>query len=187
VLSISSPAGASAVRYYAELAQDGYYTQRCEAPGVWHGSGVKALGLEGEASPEQIENILKGFSPDGESKLVQNAGAENRKLGVDLTFSASKSVSCVWGLLDEQERETISEAHEKAVRDTIDWLEQEGGIITRRGSGGSVHEEAQPVCVIYEHGTSRNLDPQLHTHALVMNACVRQDGTTGAIRANSES
>jgi len=110
VLSISSPAGASAVRYYAELAQDGYYTQRCEAPGVWHGSGVKALGLEGEASPEQIENILKGFSPDGESKLVQNAGAENRKLGVDLTFSASKSVSCVWGLLDEQERETISEA-----------------------------------------------------------------------------
>jgi len=61
VLSISSPAGASAVRYYAELAQDGYYTQRCEAPGVWHGSGVKALGLEGEASPEQIENILKGL------------------------------------------------------------------------------------------------------------------------------
>ena len=181
MLSISSPAGASAVRYYSELAQDDYYAQRTNSPGTWYGSGAKALGLGGEASPEQIENLLRGFSPDGESKLVQNAGAENRKLGVDLTFSAPKSVSVEWGLLDEENREIIAQAHERAVEDTLNWLEQGGAVISRRGSGGSVHEEAKPICVLYNHGTSRNLDPQLHTHALVINACVREDGTTGAI------
>ncbi|MCA1480810.1 MobF family relaxase, partial [Bradyrhizobium sp. NBAIM08] len=35
----------------------------------------------------------------------------------------------------------------------------------------------------FEHGTSRAQDPQLHTHALALNACIRDDGTTGTIRS----
>ncbi|MFX8848740.1 relaxase domain-containing protein, partial [Acinetobacter baumannii] len=37
----------------------------------------------------------------------------------------------------------------------------------------------------FEHSTSRALDPQLHTHALVMNIGVRDDGSTGTLSSLS--
>ncbi|HMO86387.1 MAG TPA: MobF family relaxase, partial [Lacipirellulaceae bacterium] len=39
------------------------------------------------------------------------------------------------------------------------------------------------VYVLFLHGTSRALDPQLHVHALAVNLCLRSDGTTGTIRS----
>lgn len=44
-------------------------------------------------------------------------------------------------------------------------------------------EHANGVYTIFLHGLSRYLDQQLHAHALVMNICLRKDGTTGTIRS----
>src|SRR5262249_49100104 len=52
---------------------------------------------------------------------------------------------------------------------------------TRRGKAGETSELAKLILATFQHGTSRALDPQLHTHALVLNACVRSDGSTGSI------
>jgi conjugative relaxase-like TrwC/TraI family protein len=79
----------------------------------------------------------------------------------------------------------MQEAQLRAVKGALRELEATAAF-TRRGSGGKARERARLVVAAFEHGTSRAVaahlpDPHLHTHALVMNACTREDGTTGTI------
>lgn len=76
-------------------------------------------------------------------------------------------------------RTAIQHIHASAVRKTLDWLETQ--TYTRRGKGGTRKEPVKLITALFEHGTSRDYDPQLHTHALMFNIGVRQDSTTGII------
>ena len=38
---------------------------------------------------------------------------------------------------------------------------------------------------MFEHGTSRAEDPQLHVHAVCFNFAMRPDGTTGSVWSNA--
>ena len=168
-------------KYYIKLSSEDYYLEGGEPPGKWHGKGAKALGLNGTIAPAQFEFVIDGFIPDGQKKIVQNAGAKKRQPGWDLTFSAPKTVSVVWSQTDEKTRQLIQNCQEQATRKALDWLESES--TTRRGKGGLIKEPARLTIATFEHGTSRAQDPQLHTHCLVMNAAVRGDGSTGAIES----
>ena len=55
--------------------------------------------------------------------------------------------------------------------------------ITRRGKGGIEREAVRPVIAAYQHGTSREADPQLHTHCFVFNAAARVDGAWGTLES----
>ena len=161
-----------------------YYHSDNEQPGVWVGSGAKKLGLNGEVNPEQMENLWKGYSPDGDKKLVQNAGDKNRRAGWDITFSAPKSVSVAWGVADEELKAKWEQAQQRAVLDAIQYLEDTAAN-TRRGAGGKeAQEKVGLVAATFPHGTSREQDLQLHTHALTLNLGPRKDGTTGAIESH---
>lgn len=170
--------------YYLHLAQKDYYTQGGEPPGKWHGKGASALGLSGAVTREQFENLFQGFSPDGKTALVQNAGQKSgyhqRVPGWDLTLSPPKSVSVCWALGTQNLRDSIERAHEEAVRTALTQMDHFAGV-TRRGSGGNIFEKANFCYALFEHGTSRALDPQLHTHAICFNIAFRSDGTTGAV------
>ena len=88
---------------------------------------------------------------------------------VALTWSAPKSVSLM-AMVGGDER--IVEAHDKAVSATLGWIEA-NAIETRMrdpATGAKVRAEKQKmVAATFRHDTSRNLDPQLHTHAVVAN------------------
>jgi len=181
VLSISQPIkGASPGEYYLSLAKEDYYLQGGEPPGQWIGGGAEELGLKGEVSREELQNIMQGFSADGEEALVQNAGAKDRRSAWDLTFSAPKSVSVVWSQSSGEVRSEIQEAHKEAVKKSLQYL-NDAAAITRRGKGGVSEEQVNLAVAAFEHGTSRAGDPQLHTHALVMNVAKRVDGSSGTI------
>ncbi|NEQ47541.1 MAG: relaxase domain-containing protein [Leptolyngbya sp. SIOISBB] len=167
--------------YYLDIAKDDYYLAGGEPPGKWHGQGAAALALASKIEPEHFRAVIDGFTPDGHGKLVQNAGDAKRQPGWDLTFSAPKTVSVVWSQAGPETRAHIQEAQETATRTALDWLEEES--VTRRGKGGHIKEPAKLIIATFEHGTSRAQDPQLHTHCLIMNAAVREDGTTGAIES----
>ncbi len=175
MLSIGTAQGG----YYANLAQDDYFHKGGEPPGVWHGEGAKELGLSGTVDKTEFLKLCDGFALDGEP-FTQNAGKENHRAGWDLTFSAPKSVSVLWSQADEETRHKIQEAQLKAVQKAVDYLEAEAGY-TRRGKGGSEIEKCKLVVATFEHGTSRAQDPQLHTHAVVLNVGIRADGTTGSL------
>ena len=53
--------------------------------------------------------------------------------------------------------------------------------VASRPSGGARLEQADLTFATFLHKTSRALDPQLHTHCLLINLAVRIDGTTGAL------
>lgn len=182
MLSIAQMSGAGQGDYYLELAREDYYLEGGEPPGVWVGEGAKELGLKGQVEKDELRNLLQGYSPEGDQALVQNAGKENRQSGWDLTFSAPKSVSTAWSQSEGEQRAAFQEAHKAGVEKALSYIENEAAF-TRRGHGGSEREEAKLAIATFEHGTSRAQDPALHTHALIVNAGVREDGTTGTIES----
>jgi len=179
MLSISAMRGAGQGNYYLNLAREDYYTGGGEPPGLWAGSAAEALSLTGQVEPNQLENLLRGYTEEGH-ELVRNAGAESRQSGWDLTFSAPKTVSVLWSQAGEEVRRAIQDAQQIAVETALAAAEQMAGK-TRRGAAGAVVEPAKLVFATFEHATSRELDPQLHTHALLLNVGVREDGSTGSI------
>jgi conjugative relaxase-like TrwC/TraI family protein len=102
-----------------------------------------------------------------------SAGVRQAVAGFDLTFSAPKSVSVLWGVSDADTQERIAEAHHGAVADVIKFFEREVAA-TRAGFSDNDGAVAQvPVAgvaaVAYDHFDSRAGDPQLHTHVVVSN------------------
>ena len=180
MLSISPPIAAAQGGYFGSLAREDYYTEGGEPPGRWIGCGLSALGLSGEVDKLVFQHLLLGYSPDGRSALVQNAGDPNRQAAWDLTFSAPKTLSALWSQADFETQRLIQELHALAVMKTLSYLEDVAAF-TRRGHAGQIVERAQWIAAMFEHGTSRAQDPQLHTHVVLLNLAVRPDGTTGTV------
>lgn len=165
--------------YYLKLGQDDYYFQGGEPQGQWLASGAAQLGLSGTVTPRQLKSLFQGFDSN-RNPFVQNAGSPKRQPAWDLTFSAPKSVSVYWSQADQATRREIQQAQAAAVKKAIEYLEQEAAY-SRIGKGGAERVPAALVVATFEHGTSRALEPQLHTHALVLNLAIRPDNTSGSI------
>ncbi|MHB8333163.1 MAG: MobF family relaxase [Candidatus Dormibacteria bacterium] len=158
----------------------GYYRDG-STPSAWHGAGAAALGLSGPVDRDTLVRILEGRLPDG-SDLTQRGHVPNRRLGVDLTISAPKSVS-LQALAGGDER--MLAAHDRAVAAALDLVEREV-LTARRGKGGRAREvTGSLVAATYRHEDARpvagHVDPQLHTHCLLANATQRADGTWSAM------
>lgn len=176
------------VNYYAKLGaaeQHDYYAH--DRPGAWWGRGAEKLGLAGEVAPHVFGNLLRGFAPDGATKIVRNAGETSRRAAFDLTFSCPKSVSVAWAQADAALRRKIEACLERALQAVLAYFARECGV-TRRGYGTHLVEQAGLIAAIFRHDTSRPVqgmlpDPNLHLHVVLTNATVREDGTTGTLDA----
>ena len=180
VVSIGAVASPSqGVSYYE---RDGYYAsgdpEHVQAS-AWAGKGAGALGLSGVVDPEVFRQLLEGHVPDGTGKRLgrrQKDGAIAHRPGRDLTFSAPKSVSLV-ALVGGDER--IVAAHDRAVKRTLAWVEKHA-VETRLSDPATrqmVRAKGQKmVAATFRHDISRNLDPQLHTHAVLANMLQGGDG-----------
>lgn len=172
--------GAGQEGYYTELARTAYYTGAGEAPGRWWGDGASALGLSGTVKPADLVSLSAGFSPRSGAPLVRNAGSQNRRPGFDLTFSAPKSVSVLWALEEEEVRQALEACHDEAVGKALQYLASDA-LSTRRGAQGTEELPAAPCVARFVHTTARSVrgqlpDPQLHTHCLLLNVCLGEDG-----------
>lgn len=184
-------------RYYTDLAREDYYTAGGEPPGRFLGSGAKSLGLDSviRHKDERLHALFQGINPNDGSVLRKGASTERiyrDKDGTekvhqpvcayDFTLSAPKSVSVLWALSDRETRTIIGAAHERAVTEAAHHLEK-NGCVTRTGSGGQSRERVKPIFAAFQHSTSRELDPQLHTHLLLINTGIREDGRGGSLDA----
>ena len=170
------------VGYYSDLGED-YYVDGGEPRGVWWGDGAEQLGLTGTVQSQTFRNILKGKSPDGKNKLVQNAGRPDRRAAFDLTFSVPKSVSIALATADEQLAKQIDQACDAASKKAFEAVQELCGF-TRRGGAGRLSERGNLVAAVFRHETARGLegnvpDPNLHYHMVLCNLAVREDGSTG--------
>jgi conjugative relaxase-like TrwC/TraI family protein len=151
-----------------------YYLGGPEASGEWVGAGGAALGLRGPVNATELDRVLSGQHPATGEALGRVLSA--RVPGFDLTFSAPKSVSVLFGIGDDKLRAVLRDAHDRAVIDALGYMEREAAV-TRRGPGGAhVIAGNGLVAAAFRHRTSRAGDPQLHTHVLVANLTLGADG-----------
>lgn len=175
MLSISNVNPAQATNYYQK---DELYYEENKERGVWTGQGAEALGIEGRAvQPETFCALLEGQMPDGSE--IQSRSDGTRRGGLDLTYSAPKSVS-IAALVGNDER--LLEAHDKAVGKAMDYVESEASQARITQDGVTTIERTGNLVVAqFQHETSRAHDPQVHTHAVVINATQRDDGEWRAL------
>ena len=188
MLSIGALSSAAQGASYYE--RDGYYAKddpEHREASAWAGKGAEDLGLKGPVDPEVFRAVLEGKVPDGSGTELGRRGKDGKivhRPGRDLTFSAPKSVSLA-ALVGGDDR--IVAAHDRAVRTTLAWIEKNAAE-TRMKDPGSGPGQAPAtgqmvragnqkiVAATFRHDTSRNLDPQLHTHAVLANMVRDADG-----------
>lgn len=183
VASISARGSAkAALAYYDHLRRDDYYTRGGEPPGRWAGEGAERLSLRGPVTQAEFEAALSGVDPKTGERLVQQGGrTRQHSAGWDMTFSAPKSASVLWALSEEPERQAIERAHQAAVLAATTHVEHTAAW-ARRGRAGGVREPTAGLLMAqFDHHTSRDSDPQLHTHSFIFNLAPRRDGSWGAI------
>ena len=155
------------------FSREGYYAKndpRQRRASFWHGSAARALGMAKHVSPRAFERILSGYVPGTDIRLGRvRDGEHQHRSGFDLTLSAPKTVS-LEALLHGDRR--VLGAHDAAVKATLDWLEREllqtrsWDPVTRRRPRVAADGL---VAAGFRHLTSRDQDPQIHTHCIIAN------------------
>ncbi len=167
MLSISSIKGDSA--YYSH--EDNYYASG-SLESRWLGDGAEKLGLKGEVANADMDAIRQGKLPDGSDLSRMVDGVNKHRSGYDLTFSAPKSVSMMI-LIGGDTR--LLDAWNRSVENGMKEVEK---LISARITDGGKTDTVltgNMVAALYNHDTSRTLDPQIHTHALVFNTTFAED------------
>jgi conjugative relaxase-like TrwC/TraI family protein len=184
IRAMSNGAGYSA----RHLQHSDYYAEGERVTGQWQGLGAEMLGLAGEVESEQFEALRQGVDPQSGEFLRQRHSADRtaadgttqsrgRNL-YDFTISAPKSVSIMAQVGGDAR---LVEAHGKAVQETLKELEHRAATRVRRDRANDNRITGNLVLAVYHHDTSRELDPQLHTHAVAAN--LTYDGAEGRWKA----
>jgi len=171
--------------YY--LSPEGEPTQ---APGRWLASPdtLARLGIEGTTvEGREFIALMEGRHPRSDRWLRPEGAGGGRGGGIDLTFSAPKSISAVWALGDEAQRRDMEAAHAAAVKEAVAHLTETLPTVRRRYNGQVVEERAADLLAAeYRHTTARGVmegdapDPQLHSHVVITSA-IREDGRLVAV------
>jgi len=198
MLSISNPLASGQVQTYHQLdytaPSQSYYRQGDAVQGEWQGRLASEFGLSGEVSALEFSRLTEGRHPQTAAQMVRHRAAVEYKdadgktvkavehrAAWDATFSAPKSVSLT-ALVGGDER--IREAHSAAV--TVALSELEKYTQARLGGNHPGETTGKFIAAKFEHDTARPVDgyaaPQLHTHAVIFNVTVRDDGSTRALQ-----
>ncbi|MEZ9966986.1 conjugative transfer relaxase/helicase TraI, partial [Vibrio splendidus] len=155
-------------------AGDNYYLKEKdqEENTFWHGKLAIEAGLAGKPVEQAtLESVLSG-SLAGETIKGKR---DDHKSGFDLTFSAPKTVS-VLALVSGDNR--LIEAHNNAVKFALTELERDVAQFTTINKEGAreFHNTDSMIFAVVRHKTSRENDPQVHSHALAANMTRDQEG-----------
>lgn len=167
-----------AAHYYDQV--DDYYRADDLSPSRWYGELASDLGLDGSVDPEEFTQLLSGRLPDG--KVLAGAESGVRKPGYDVTLSADKSVSLLALASSPEIAQAVTRAHEAAVGEALDYLQAHMVARVRNPDGTLEVQPARAVAVAaFRHATSREQQPDLHTHAIFANAVQTPDGKIRAL------
>jgi conjugative relaxase-like TrwC/TraI family protein len=168
--------------YYLEkLADDReeYLSGHGESPGRWYGQGARNLGLDGEATKEGFRRLIQGRDPRPGELLGREHG-RHAVTGYDLVLRPSKSVSVLYGLGDAATGRAVLDAHHAGLAEATAYLD--GQLGARRGHGGAEHVGGNGLLAVgFDHRTSREGDPLVHTHLVVANRVQGPDGRWTAL------
>ena len=175
-------AGAEAATYYtsdatvegAAAARDEYYA--LDGAGTWWTTAGSLVRHDAHIDKRSFSDLCAGLDPRTGRPLVRAAGAAHRS-GWDCTLSAPKTFSILWMSGTPEQRRQLEAIQAAAVDQALRFVVDERLVEVRLGAGGNRRE--MPTDVImgrFAHYTTRDGDPQLHTHCVVLNAARSADG-----------
>lgn len=177
--------------------EQNYWSRDRQAHSEWRGALAEEWDLTGPVGSTHFARLSEGQHPETGEQLVKHQPArtyENEygrqitsaehRAGWDATFSAPKSVSLT-ALVGGDDR--IRDAHRESVRVALGELE--GYSQARIGNIRAPETTGKFVTATFEHDTARPVEgyaaPQLHTHAVIFNVTVRENGETRALQERS--
>jgi hypothetical protein len=173
--------------------------------------GAYSLSSHTDLTPQHVDHIKAGRTANGgfldEGDVLRKLNAVKAPISyTDCIWSAEKSVTVAWALAPtEAERTIIQQAHRDAVATSMAYLETHLGFTTKGKGGRDGVEPGATAWVSCDHYTSRPTaeiamtdkdgqpytefetipmrvaDPQLHTHALLLNAVLTESGRLGSM------
>ena len=165
--------------YANHLSSNDYYSEHEKVRGYWLGELADAFGLRGEiVTSREFSLFQKNINPKTHGKLTQKNIPGGPRF-FDFQCAAPKSVS-VMSLFDER----LMEAHIESVRIAMSELEKFAAVRVRHGENvrtNNYETTGQLIYAEFTHDTSRELDPQLHTHNVVCNVTRSHDGKFKAL------
>ncbi len=132
------------------------------------------MGLEGAIRPGDFGKLLQAQTLNGQLLHARSLTTGKARAGIDLTFSAPKSVSIAAQIGGD---ERLIETHRIALIRTLTVLEKRGAL-TRVSQDGKRNKVCTENLAIgqFHHDTSRARDPQIHTHCVILNFTQAPDG-----------
>ena len=134
-------------------------------------------------SEKEWQSFLDGVNPDGNKKLVQNAGDPKRQAAWQFIFAAPKSVSVLFALCLLEIKAVILECHKAAVKKGLEHWQEFAALTLRSIRGSAIFERVAVMWLLATHLESQALDPHLHTHVILPNFGIAKDGSTRYIRS----
>ena len=182
---------AASASYYTRQTE--YYLGDAEPAGLWYAPAGDFGVVDGaQVERETFEQLYNAVDADGQPLLDNIRRHKERTSAFDVTLSAPRSVSLVWGLATPETKRLIEAAQQRAVRATLSMLECEA-TWARRGRNGMSLEKVALTAATFQHGESRPskhadgrifADANLHTHCVCMNISIRQsDSTIGGLHS----
>ena len=167
--------------YMNHLSSNDYYSEHEKVIGHWRGELAGDFGLWARnAESEEFCRFQRNINPMTGEKLTKRTVTGGIRF-FDFQCAAPKSVS-VLTLFDPR----LVKAHEEAVFRAMDELERLAAVRVRVGENAQTRNyriTGQLVYAQFTHDTSRSLDPQLHTHNVVVNVTKDEDGSYKALEA----
>jgi conjugative relaxase-like TrwC/TraI family protein len=152
------------------LRKNDYWTEgEKQVQGIWIGDAAERLGLAGNVDEKSFEALRLNVNPRT-GELLTARSAKDRVAFIDVQLSAPKDVS-VLAMVGGDER--VIEAFREAVDVALREMERFAAVRERRGQAHgteAVRLTRNFVGALFFHDTSRDLDPQLHAHAVLANA-----------------
>ncbi|GAB1534419.1 MobF family relaxase [Geovibrio sp. ADMFC3] len=134
----------------------------------WYGELSSKFNLEHQPiKAAQFSALLFGMDPLTAETLIDKGVNGERRAGVDLAFSAPKSLSVMALHVGD---EKLIEAHTEAVKSALDYYEKNYAYARKTIDNKTTPDfTGNIIAACFTHSTSRSIDPQLHTHAVVIN------------------
>lgn len=182
--------GSDAAAYYLTESQDEARPDRrevyygAEGEGTWWSSGESVVRHGAAITGASFRNLCAGLDPGTGRPLVRGAGARHQS-GTDCTLTPAKAVSVLWAAGTAEQRAGIEAAHRAAVEQALNFLAREGLVEVRTGAGGIArHRPSDLIVARFDHFTTREGDPNLHTHCVLLNvAGAPQSSTSGRYKS----
>ena len=158
-----------------------YYSESGTPPGVFLGAGLisldsgRGVAVGQSVTAENLQRMLQDCADPITGEVLGRVPGAKAVGGFDLTFSPTKSVSVAWALADHETREVIYRCHQQAIAEVLTYAESEV-FHTRSGKNGCIEEDiVGVVAASFTHFDSRDGDPQLHDHVVVLNRVQAKD------------